>query len=107
LSEPFYKEKTIINERFHTPNIERLARESTKFTNAYATSVCTPTRISLLTGMNAAHHKVTNWTHPTANKPTDAEDEMLIPPDWNINGLSPVPNISHTVYATPLPQVLK
>lgn len=107
LSEPFYKEKTAINERFHTPTIEKLARESTKFTNAYATSVCTPTRISLLTGMNAAHHKVTNWTHPTANKPTDAADEKLTPPDWNINGLSPVPNISHTVYATPLPQVLK
>jgi arylsulfatase A-like enzyme len=107
LSVPFYKEVTPINKRFHTPNLEVLAKESTKFTNAYATPVCTPSRVSMLTGLNAAHHKVTNWTHPTANKPTDNPDELLTPPDWNINGMSPVPNILRTVHATPFPQILK
>lgn len=107
LSEPFYHKKTPINERFHTPNIEGLANDAAKFTNAYASSVCTPTRVSLLTGMNAAHHRVTNWTHPTADKPTDAADDLLTPPDWNFNGLSPEPNILHTVHATPFPQLLK
>ncbi len=107
LSVPFYKEVTPINKRFHTPNLEVLAKESTKFTNAYATPVCTPSRVSMLTGLNAAHHKVTNWTHPTANKPTDNPDDLLIPPDWNINGMSPVPNIPRTVHATPFPQILK
>lgn len=107
ISEPFYKEVTPINRKFHTPHLEALAKEATKFTNAYATPVCTPSRVSMLTGLNAAHHKVTNWTHPTANKPTDNPDDMLTPPDWNINGMSPDPNVPHTVYATPFPQILK
>ena len=34
-----------------TPNIDRLAREGTRFTNAYTPgSVCSPTRYSLLSG---------------------------------------------------------
>jgi len=106
-SEPFYKDKTPINKSFHTPNVEALAKDAVKFTNAYATPVCTPSRVSFLTGLNAAHHRVTNWTHPKANLPTDNPDEKLTPPDWNINGLSPVPNIPHTIYATPFPQLLK
>ena len=31
----------------------------------------------------------------------------MAPANWNINGLSPVPNIPRTVYATPFPQLLK
>jgi len=107
MSEPFYKVKTPINEKFHTPYLETLAKEAIKFTNAYATPVCTPSRVSFLTGLNAAHHRVTNWTHPKADTPTDSKDELLNPPDWNINGLSPVPNIPHTIYATPFPSILK
>ena len=45
-----------------TPNLDRMAAEGMKFTQAYATPVCSPTRISLMTGMNAARHRVTNWT---------------------------------------------
>ncbi|PUV22624.1 sulfatase [Sphingobacterium athyrii] len=107
MSEPFYSTKTAINEKFHTPHIESLAKDAVKFTNAYATPVCTPSRVSFLTGLNAAHHRVTNWTHPKANTATDSNDEILNPPDWNINGLSPVPNIPHTIYATPFPSILK
>lgn len=107
LSEPFYKEKTLLNKRFHTPNLENLAKESVKFTDAYATPVCTPSRVSFLTGMNAAHHRVTLWTHPEANRPTDSSDELLDPPSWNINGLSSEKDIPFTYYATPLPEILK
>ena len=106
-SEPFYKEKTSINKRFHTPHIEALARDAVKFTDAYATPVCTPSRVSFLTGLNAAHHKVTNWTNPKANTPTDNSDELLTPPDWNINGLSPIANVPKTIHATPFPSILK
>ena len=56
-----------INPKFHTPNIDLLTKQGVKFTNAYATPVCTPTRTSILTGMNAAHHGVTNWTSPNKN----------------------------------------
>ncbi|MCS3556241.1 MULTISPECIES: sulfatase [unclassified Sphingobacterium] len=106
-SEPFYKEKTPINKLFHTPHIEALAQDAVKFTDAYATPVCTPSRVSFLTGLNAAHHKVTNWTNPKANTATDNPDELLTPPDWNINGLSPIPDVPKTIYATPFPSILK
>ena len=95
------------NKRYHTPNMERLAREGMMFTNAYATPVCTPSRVSLMTGMNAAHHRVTNWTSIQRDKPSDAADSLLAPADWNSNGLSPVKGIPHTVYATPLPALLQ
>jgi len=106
-SVPFWKDTTVLNKQFRTPNMLRLASEGMKFTNAYATPVCTPSRVSLITGMNAAHHHVTNWTSPEKNKNTDAADDLFNPADWNINGLSPVKNIPSTVYATVLPQLLK
>lgn len=59
---PFWKEKTRYNEMFRTPNMERLAARGMKFTQAYACSVSSPSRVSLITGANAARHKVTNWT---------------------------------------------
>jgi len=106
-SVPFGKDVTPLNRKFRTPNMEKLSNEGMKFTNAYACSVCTPSRVSLLTGMNAAHHRVTNWTSPVMNDATDAEDALFTSPFWNINGLSPIKDIPNTVYATPLPELLK
>ena len=107
-SVPFWKEKTPINEKFHTPNMERLASEGMKFTQAYACSVCSPSRTSLMTGMNAARHGVTNWTL-LKNQTVDAKDEILEFPKGNLNGLQPegVDTINQTVEATTLPQLLK
>ena len=106
-SVPFWGQVTNFNKRYHTPNMERLAREGMKFTNAYANPVCTPTRVSLLTGVNAAHHRVTHWTSPNQNTNTDFADSTLNFVDWNINGLSPEPNVPRTFYGTPLPAVLR
>ena len=106
-SVPFADSVTALNRRYHTPNMERLAKEGMKFTAAYATSVCTPSRVSLMTGMNAVSHKVSNWTDVVKDRPTDQPDEMFERTDWNYNGLSPVSGIPHTVYATPLPALLK
>jgi arylsulfatase A-like enzyme len=105
-SVPFADHLTALNKRYHTPNMERLAAQGVKFTNAYANSVCTPTRVSLLTGMSAARHKVTNWTSPQKDNPTDYPDDLLNSPDWNINGLTELPGRPIAVYATPLPQLL-
>ena len=58
----FWKNETKFNRLYNTPNMEILANMGVKFTNAYATPVCSPSRISLMTGMNAAKHRVTNWT---------------------------------------------
>ncbi|WP_215233168.1 sulfatase [Dyadobacter linearis] len=106
-SVPFWNKTTSFNQRYNTPNMERLAKAGTKFTNAYAMPVCTPTRVSLLTGVNAAHHRVTHWTSPDQNKNTDHPDSVFNAVDWNINGLSPEAGIPHTFHATPLPAVLR
>lgn len=105
-SVPFADSITHYNKLYRTPNMERLASEGIKFTNAYATPVCTPTRTSILTGMNAAHHGITNWTSPQKNNNTDAKDDELASANWNINGLSQT-DYPRTVKATPFPQLLK
>jgi len=103
----FWSQKTPYNEVYRTPNMERLAKKGVKFTNAYATPVCSPTRVSLMTGMNAARHRVTNWTlRPDQKQPMELNHPSLIFPDWNFNGLGLNPSTPNTVYAKPLPQLL-
>lgn len=105
-SVPFWTEKTPFNRLYHTPSMERLASEGMKFTQAYSCAVCSPTRTSLMTGMNAARHRVTNWTL-NRDATVDVADEQLGFPDWNMNGLQPVDTIRQSVYATTLPQLLR
>jgi arylsulfatase A-like enzyme len=108
---PFWDKPTRLNATYHTPNMERLAAKGMMLTNAYSNAVCTPTRVSLMTGMNVARHGVTNWTNVNINTPTDFKDSLLEPANWNYNGLTPERNytneLQHTVVATPLPQILK
>lgn len=103
---PFHNQKTKWNEIYHTPNLEKLAAEGMKFTHAYAAPVCSPSRVSLMTGMNAIRHKVTNWTL-WKNQSTDGKSGRLTPPTWNLNGISPVAGVENTVHATTLAQVLQ
>ena len=70
---PFWTEKTHYNEVYETPNMERLARQGVMFTQAYASSISSPSRCSLITGTNAARHRVTNWTLQK-DKTTDRKD---------------------------------
>lgn len=103
---PFWKEKTRQNEVFETPHMERLARSGMMFTQAYASSISSPSRCSLITGSNAARHRVTNWTYPK-DQSTDRKSETLQLPDWNVNGICQAPHIPHTFQATSLAEVLK
>lgn len=103
---PFHDQRTKWNEIYHTPNLEKLAAQGMRFTHAYAAPVCSPSRVSLMTGMNAIRHKVTNWTL-WKNQSTDGKSDRLAPPAWNLNGISPVPGVENTVYATTLAQVLQ
>ena len=49
------------NERLQTPNIDRLASEGVRFTDAYAAApVCSPTRAAVLTGLSPARLQITN-----------------------------------------------
>ncbi|HEX4142805.1 MAG TPA: sulfatase [Pirellulales bacterium] len=54
-----------------TPNIDRLARESLRFTDAYAMSVCSPSRATLLTGKHAARLRITIWAEGSREGPTN------------------------------------
>lgn len=47
---------------YETPNIDRLAQQGMRFTNAYAACpVCSPTRASIMTGKYPARLHVTDW----------------------------------------------
>lgn len=47
---------------YETPNIDRLAREGMRFTQAYsACTVCSPTRAALMTGKYPARLHLTDW----------------------------------------------
>ena len=77
------------NER-RTPNMERLAKQGMVFSNAYACAVCSPTRCSLMSGMNAARHRVTDWTLAVNDGGRfSSNGEGLYPPRWAANGLQP------------------
>lgn len=106
-SVPFYDSTMPLNKRYHTPNMERLSKEGVKFTNAYAQPVCTPTRISFVTGMNSSRTHVTNWTSPNKNDDADEKDDQFEPLSWNMNGLSDNTITERTVNATTFPHLLK
>ena len=87
-SVPFYSSPTALNRRYRTPNMERMAAQGVKFMQAYACAISSPSRCSLMSGMNAARHRVTNWTL-NYNTKTDASSSVLTLPDWNYNGIQP------------------
>ncbi len=105
-SVPFYGERTPLNDRYRTPNMERLAQMGVKFTSAYACAISSPSRCSLMTGMNQARHRVTNWS---MNRDVMTDDPMtdIRIPDWNYNGIQPVDSINNAAYCTPLPELLR
>ena len=105
-SVPFWNQKTKYNKMYETPNMERLAKQGVMFTQAYACPVSSPTRCSLMTGMNMARHRVTNWTLQR-DKPTDDKSQTITLPEWNYNGIAQVATIPHTTSATSFVQLLK
>ncbi|NNE94391.1 MAG: sulfatase-like hydrolase/transferase [Verrucomicrobiales bacterium] len=71
-----------LNDYYRTPGMERLAKNGIRFNQFYAMSVCSPTRISIMTGQNAARHRATNWINPWQNNAGD-----LGPQTWDWKGL--------------------
>lgn len=73
-----------------TPNLDRLASQGMRFTDAYApAAVCTPTRYGLLTGQYA-------WRHPPGSRILSGVAPLAIPP-----GTVTVPSLLHEAgYAT-------
>jgi arylsulfatase A-like enzyme len=88
-SVPFHSEVTPFNERYKTPNWQRLADNGTKYTNAYAAGpVCTPSRTSLLTGQSPARSHITYWTL-YKDKDNSKKHPTLSPPMWDLDALQP------------------
>ena len=66
------------SELYETPNIDALARDGVKFTQAYsACTVCSPTRAAILTGKYPARLRVTDWIPGLP-----PENPKLLVPDW-------------------------
>ena len=52
-----------------TPNLDRLASQGIRFTQAYAAApVCSPDRAALMTGQYPARLHITDYLHPTDEK---------------------------------------
>lgn len=108
---PFWNQTTPLNRRYHTPNMERLAKQGMMFTRAYACPVSSPSRSSLLSGMNAARHGVTNWIE-NYDQNTNAAGSSVNLPDWSWNGVQPATTATaedrvHSTLITPMPLLLR
>ncbi len=81
----FYGEPRSIrmNSFYRTPNMERLASQGMKFTRGYANPVCSPTRVSLMTGQSAARHRVTSYLN---RRGADTGKGASVE-DWRMKGL--------------------
>jgi arylsulfatase A-like enzyme len=71
---------------FHeTPNIDRLAAGSMRFTNAYAACpVCSPTRASIMTGKYPARTGITDWIPGRQSNAEPQHSDMLISRDFEL-----------------------
>ena len=111
----FGEEVYPFNLRHDTPNIAALAESGATMTSAYVCPVSTPTRTSIMSGMNAAHTRITNYTSVNKDWNPDATDtpseqltDVVERTDWNINGVTPSSEpLEHSVQITPYPQILK
>lgn len=64
---------------YDTPNMQRLAKQGMRFTQAYSQPLCSPTRASLLTGQYSARHGITSAVGHTAPQ------EARLPPSAPAN----------------------
>ncbi len=91
-----------------TPNFDRLAAEGTRFETAWATPVCTPTRVAMLTGQYPfrtgwnVHYDVPRWggvgLDPACFRTMgtllrDAGYATAIAGKWQVNDLRPDPAV--------------
>ncbi|WP_417444507.1 sulfatase [Joostella sp.] len=74
------------SEYYETPNIDKIAKEGTVFTQGYAASrVCSPSRASIMLGKFTARHGVTDWIGAAAGKDWRAQghNDKVLPAAYN------------------------
>lgn len=79
------------NNFYQTPNMETLASDGMIFSQAYAQPVCSPTRVSLMTGLNSPAHGVTvhinlNGTYERPSGSNVATHRS--PNNWRFGGMN-------------------
>ncbi|HPO36986.1 MAG TPA: sulfatase-like hydrolase/transferase, partial [Kiritimatiellia bacterium] len=80
---------------YETPNIDRLAAQGMRFTDAYsACTVCSPSRACLMTGQYPARLRITDWI--AGHKRPFAK---LAVPDWTLRLAPEIPNLARTLKA--------
>ncbi len=80
---------------YQTPNIDRLASQGMRFTDAYAAcTVCSPTRASVMTGQYPARLHITDWI--AGHKRPFAK---LSVPDWTMRLAPEIPNVARALKA--------
>ena len=72
-----------LNELYRTPALEGLARQGMRFETFYANSVCSPTRVSIMTGQSSARHHTTQWIRSENNNRGGQG-----PPGWRWEGIT-------------------
>ena len=77
-------ERHALNDFYRTPNMERLAGKGIRFSQFYANSVCSPSRVSLLRGLSSARHRTTQFIGPDFNNAGE-----FGPKDWQWEGIAP------------------
>lgn len=66
---------------YETPNLDRLAKQGMRFTDAYAAAnVCSPTRAAILTGKHPARLHLTDWLTGRPDRP----DQKLKRPNFQM-----------------------
>ena len=76
---------------YESPNIDRIATEGMRFTNAYATcQVCSPSRASIMTGKYTPRHGVTDYIGAQSGESWREQGRFtkLLPADYE-HGLRP------------------
>ncbi|MGI9244998.1 MAG: sulfatase [Verrucomicrobiales bacterium] len=66
------------SEFYETPNLDKLAAGGMRFTQGYATcQVCSPSRVSIMTGKYPARHGVTDWIGAASGTKWNRNDKVL------------------------------
>jgi arylsulfatase A-like enzyme len=86
---PFSGTAGPFQEHFRTPALAELARHGLAFSDAHAQAVCTPSRLSMLTGLNSARHGTTNWVLDVARETSGQTETLGPPPRWRASGWEP------------------
>ena len=102
---------------YQTPNLDELARTGARFTNCYANPLCTPTRVTLMTG-RYNHRNYTEFGFLPPEEPTfgdmmqDAGYKTAMVGKWQLGDYTPIElgfdeyllkvNSNHDGYADPV-----